>query len=209
MSGLAGEVRPPVATTAEAPLRTLNVCGETSSEETHTHTHGAFELIYLILLIWIHQPNKYCTENRTLIYQMTSAHCAPHTWLVAVTAVNLENFVPRLLSGIISRRWATSLTVGWCLKRYVKMTPSCPSLRRRSSGKWKKLIDVHVEEEGWGTVGGGRGSVLGLKEHEKKVTQEVDAELESGAVLRLGEHHCSDVGLEEEKRPHSLRRSVM
>lgn len=54
----------------------------------------------------------------------------------------------------------------WCLKRYAKMMLSCPSLRRRLSGKSKKLIEgVCVEEErvekpvtGWQ-----RGSVLAVK----------------------------------------------
>lgn len=39
------------------------------------------------------------------------------------------------------------MTLGWCSKRYAKMTPSCPSLRRRSLGKWKRLIDMEVERK--------------------------------------------------------------
>lgn len=40
-----------------------------------------------------------------------------------------------------------SLTVGWCSKRYARMTPSCPSSRKRSSGKLKRLTDVNAEGE--------------------------------------------------------------
>lgn len=50
-----------------------------------------------------------------------------------------------------------NLTVGWCLKRYEKKMLSCPSSRRRLSGKSKKLIDMYTsrrtESERSGLVG--------------------------------------------------------
>lgn len=53
------------------------------------------------------------------------------------------------LPGSTLRKWAMSSTAGSCSRRCATTTPSCPSLRRRSSGKWRKLTEVWRRGDNW------------------------------------------------------------
>lgn len=45
-------------------------------------------------------------------------------------------------AGSTLRKWATSSIAASCSRRFVTMTPSYPSLRRRSSGRWRRLTEI-------------------------------------------------------------------
>lgn len=63
------------------------------------------------------------------------------------------------------------MTAGLCSRKCARMTPFCPSLRRRLSGKWKRSIEARAEEEEELT-----GRSEGLLDGEEEVHRDGDRE---------------------------------